>query len=160
MSTQPPPAFEPEGFFSGIKAWPVVLGVLVDWVMTTLFSILLTAWFIAPGTPTDDEEAFNAAYQAMLMDAEFLLASLVFGLSATVIGAFVGASRAGVVQLKHGFVIALASGLSSLLLYWLPDEATSAQLPVWYNLLGWLLLLPAGILGGYLARQRQSENPN
>ena len=82
-----------------------------------------------------------------------LAASLLLGALATVIGAYAGARRAGVVPLKHGLMVGLVAGVSALVMLLLPGTVTPPELPFWYHLLGWLSYLPAGIAGGYLGRE-------
>lgn len=160
---EPEPPSSPIDLVTGIRPGPVVLGVAVDWVCTIVFSVFLTRYFLDPGIfnlPDDEfDAAYDAALDAMLMDSGYLLATLLAGSLATLIGAYVGANRAATLQLKYGFVIAIASGLAGLLLGLLLDAGTGSAVPAWYDAAGWLLLIPAGVLGGYLARRRANPGP-
>lgn len=141
---------------AGLKAFPILLGVVVDWVLTTLFSVSLTRAYLDPSVMALEGAEFNAAFNASLedlfKDPGYLLGSLLCGLLATTIAAFVGARNAGTLPLKHGLAVAVASGFSVIVAGLLPGEDTGLAPPLWFNALGWLLLLPAGVLGGYLAR--------
>jgi len=91
--------------------------------------------------------------EALAREPGFLLCSLALGLGCTVLGAFVGARRAGSLHVHHGGWVAVASAILGVALLLPPAPQTGAQLlpPLWYEAAGWLLLLPAGLLGGALA---------
>ena len=143
---------------AGLKAIPIVLGVVVDWVLTTLLSVSLTRARLDPSVLALEGAEFNAAFNAsvenLFRDPGYLVGSLLCGLLATVIGAFIGARNAGTLPLKHGLAVAVASGLSVIVSNLVSGQDTGIAVPVWFNLIGWLLLLPAGVLGGYLAMPR------
>jgi hypothetical protein len=89
--------------------------------------------------------------EALFAEPRFLLWSMVLGLSCTVLGGFVGARRAGALHVRHGGWVAVASAVISLLFMLLPEDASGVAVPLWYDAIGWVLLLPAGLLGGALA---------
>jgi len=157
---QPGPVGDSASILSGLRLGPIMVGVAVDWILTTLFSVALTRSYLDPGIfaleGAERDAAFKAGIELLFVSTDFLLASLLTGMLATVMAAYVGARRAGTLPLKHGLAVALMSGLSVLLVYVLPGEEPSLQVPLWYDALGWVLLVPAGILGGYLARQLAS----
>lgn len=157
----PAPSSHPIDLVSGIRPGPVLLGVAVDWALTVVFSLFLTQAFLDPGLWDVPEGDFDSTYaaeiDAMLTNTDFLLASLVFGALATAIGGYVAASKAATLQLKYGLMVAVVSGLTGLLVGLLPGESSSPPLPFWYDLAGWCVLIPAGILGGYVARRRANS---
>jgi hypothetical protein len=143
---------------AGLKAIPIVLGVVVDWILTTLFSVSLTRARLDPGVLALEGAEFNAAFNAsiedLFQDPSYLVGSLMCGLLATVIGAFIGARNAGTLPLKHGLAVAVASGLSVIVSNLTGSDDSGLAIPIWFNVIGWLLLLPAGVMGGYLAMRR------
>ncbi len=155
---EPAPSISPEGFFTGVRPGPVIVGVLVDWILTIFSMILVSAYYLDPGVWEADDQEFEAAYNALFLDTEFLVVTFLLGALATVIGAYVGAKRAATLQLKYGLVIALAVGMSTLLLYLIPSDEPSTEMPLWYDVIGWLILLPAGVLGGYIAKLQQNRD--
>ena len=143
-----PTAIQPTGIFDGLRPMAILLGVLFDNLATYLVgSLLLLAFAGAPGSDgAFDEDALAALAQSN----EFLLASLAGGLACTAAGAFVGARRAGCHFVRHGAWIGVCAALLGLACY--PAPAASRPLPpLWFDLAGYALLLPAGALGGLLA---------
>lgn len=153
-----PPTMASSGILAGLKPGAVVRGVVVDWALSMGFSILITRSFLDPGVWNVDDSQFDAAFtselEAMYQDPSFLWVSMLAGVLATVVGAYVGARRAGTLPLKHGLAVAVATGLTGLLLYFLPGNGGGPTIPLWYNVAGWLVLIPAGILGGYIVREQ------
>jgi hypothetical protein len=119
-----PTSIEPHGTFDGLKPGAILIGAVVD---------------------------HQAAFDALSADPQFLVWSMVLGLSCTVLGAFVGARRAGTLHLRHGGWVAVASAVIGLLFLLLPGEAAGPAPPLWYEVVSWVLLLPSGLLGGALS---------
>jgi hypothetical protein len=146
-----PTSIEPHGIFDGLKPGAILIGAVVDHVATVATSIVLFALLAGESAFSDDEEVTQAAFDALSADPQFLVWSMVLGLSCTVLGAFVGARRAGKLHLRHGGWVAVASAVIGLLYLLLPAEATGPAPPLWYDVVGWVLLLPSGLLGGALS---------
>jgi hypothetical protein len=147
----PPGSIQPDGLFDGIQWSAVAYGALVDILVTFAANLPLVALFAPEALTADPAEAERVMREAA-SSPDFLLAGLLVGAAATAFGAWVGARRAGVHHLRHGGWVAIAS----LLLGFLPllvFEAGPAP-PLWYQAAGILLMLPAGLLGGYLAQPR------
>jgi hypothetical protein len=144
-----PTAIEPTGIFEGLRPPAILLGVAVDNLATLLLWPLLLSAFAGQGSAGAealDPEAIDALSQSLA----FLLASLGVGLACTAAGAFVGARRAGCHFLRHGVWIGVCAALIGLACY--PAAEASRPLPpLWFDLAGYALLLPAGALGGALA---------
>jgi hypothetical protein len=138
-----PTSIEPHGIFDGLKPGAILIGAVVDHVATVAIA--------GESAFSDDEEVTQAAFDALSADPQFLVWSMVLGLSCTVLGAFVGARRAGKLHLRHGGWVAVASAVIGLLYLLLPAEATGPAPPLWYDVVGWVLLLPSGLLGGALS---------
>jgi hypothetical protein len=146
-----PSAIEPDGLLDGLQWGSILLGAVVDNVLTVLGFGLLTASLAGEEAFSGDQEAAERALEEMASSPEFLLAGLLVGVCATAFGAFVGARRAGVHHVRHGGWIAVCSAALSLVPILLAGQAPASSPPLWYEALGWLLLLPSGLAGGYLA---------
>jgi hypothetical protein len=149
-----PPSIEPQGLLDGIHWRAVLFGVVVDTALTVLASGILLLWAAGPEASSLDEEAAAQAIAAALVSPAYLLASLVVGLLATLIGAYAGARRAGASHVRHGGWIAVCSAVLGFALYLLPGSHIESSLPFWYDAVGLALILPAGLLGGLLAAVR------
>lgn len=150
MSTPPSP-IEPQGLLDGLRWGSILLGALVDNVLTILGFGLLTAALASEEAFSEDPAAAERAYEELAASPEFLVLGLLVGVTATVYGAFVGARRAGVSPVRHGGWVAVCSAALSLIPYLLASQPPTSSPPLWYEALGWLLLLPSGLAGGYLA---------
>ena len=144
---QPPPSIQPAGVFDGIRPSAVLLGVLVDTAATVFGSLLLLSTFMARDGGEPSEEAFREL-SAM---PEFLLASLVVGLLCTVLGGYVGARRADRAHVRHGAWIAVGSALFGLAQFAVAAPGTPTP-PLWFDIVGFALMIPAGAAGGLVAR--------
>lgn len=144
-----PPAIQPTGIFEGLRPGAIVFGVVVDMAASMLGSLLLVGLFAGQASRDGGASSSDAA-QALAASHEFLFASLALGLSCTVFGAFVGARRASRFFVRHGVWIGIGSAAVGLILYGSAGQEEPRP-PLWFDLLGFSLLLPAGALGGYLA---------
>ena len=145
-----PPTIEPTGIFDGIRPGAILLGVIVDTVATIISGIVLLFVFAIQVTGQRDGTVPDGAFEAIVTSPTFLLASLVVGISCTILGAFVGARRAACFHVRHGAWIAVGSAVVALASY-----AVSAQgepNPLWFDIVGFTLIIPAGIAGGLLAQ--------
>ncbi len=148
-------AIEPEGLFDGLSLRAIMLGAVVDHV-ATIFVFLALGFWLSADALLEDGEAAERAIKELWLSPAYLLGSMVLGLGCTVLGAFVGARRAGRFFLRHGGWIAVISVALSMVFLIFPSESESLT-PVWYEILGWALILPAGLLGGVLAQAASSD---
>ena len=153
-----PTSIEPHGIFDGLKPGSIFIGAVVDQGATLATSIVLFVLFAGEGAFSDDDEVTQAAFDALSADPQFLVWSMVLGLSCTVLGAFVGARRAGKLHLRHGGWVAVASAVIGIFYLLLPAEAAVPAPPLWYDVVGWVLLLPSGLLGGALSGALHSRH--
>ena len=79
-----------------------------------------------------------------------MLASLIVGLLCTVFAGYVGARRAECFFVRHGAWIAIGSAFSALFFYAIAAEP-GPRPPLWFDLVGFTLMIPAGALGGLFA---------
>jgi hypothetical protein len=147
-----PKSIEPEGLFDGLKPGAILLGAVVDNLATVLMSMALVVVLGPEEVFSEDGEVSQAAFDALSSEPEFLLWSMVLGLGCTGLGAYVGATRAGQLHVRHGGWIAVASAALGLAFMLVPGEGPSPAPPLWYEAIGWVLLVPAGLLGGVLSR--------
>lgn len=148
-----PPPVEPVGIFSGVQVRPIIAGVAVDYVATLLAGIVyLTIFFGKEIAEQGDlsEETINK----ILTSPEHLLILGLVGTFCTALGGYAAGRIAKDFEIKHGALV----GLGSLILVTL-EQAMSGQstsYPLWFEVLGYLVAVPAGALGGYVA-QRHNE---
>lgn len=156
---KPPGAIEPEGLFDGLSFGAILFGALVD-IGATLVSGILLVLVFAPEAVSQNQAEAAAAIEALHGSAVYNAVELAVGLSCTALGAFAGALRAGVLHVRHGGWIAVAStALVAFFSLAAPPDAAIEAVPMWREALGWLLILPAGVAGGALARAVQPGSP-
>jgi hypothetical protein len=144
---------EPEGTFAGLRANAIVFGAFVDIAATVIASTLLVLG-LAPDALSGDEAARNAALAGLYASNVYVVGSLAIGALGTVFGAFAGARRAGRLHVRHGGWIAVTSTAIGVLLTALQPVSAAdpaETVPLWAEVAAWLLILPAGVLGGALA---------
>lgn len=137
--------------FDGLNASAILLGAFVDIAATTIALTGLVLWLV-PDVMSQDQAVSRKALEEFHASTTYVTANVVLGALGTVIGAFVGASRAGRLHVRHGGWIAVTSTAIGFLLTLLsaPPQVDAAN-PLWAEALAWLLILPAGISGGALA---------
>ena len=143
---------EPRGFFTGVKIRPIVVGAVVDYVTTyiavTVYVVLyyVKESFQDGGIP---REAIQKAFEEAMSSPEGLQAFLILGALCTALGGYVAARIAKVEQIKHGALVGAVSLIIGLLQTTMAGAASPA--PNDFELLGYIVAIPAGALGGYLA---------
>jgi hypothetical protein len=142
-------SFEPNIIYSGVKPLWVLMGVAIDWALTIIFVIVTMPIFFDSGALELSESEFAEHSEVVRQGAGYLVTSLLMGALATVIGAFFAARKAGAVHLKQGLWVSIASAVFYLVI---PDGELGDVIPLWAEVASWSILLPSGILGGYLAK--------
>lgn len=137
----------PQGPLHGIRFRAVALGVVVDHVATMVFATLLVTILGGEDLLSGDETVVAAAFQALAGSTDYLVSALLGGLICTVLAGFIGARYAGTHHVRHGAWIAAVSVTVVFVLY--PGDLSGGL--SWFETMGWLLQLPAGMLGGALA---------
>lgn len=129
-----------------IKA--ILLGVITDIAGSTVAGIIMMPIF---GSNLFTEEMtgqeLEEALLAMTQGNEFLLTSLIVGIIFTVIGGYVAARVA-----KKG--IYLNSGMVGVIGVFLGILLARDAAP-WFDVAGYISVIPAALLGGYLFKSRQ-----
>ena len=143
-----PTPIEAPGFFAGIRPVAIALGALVDQIGTTVLNVLLLssmsdAYETSPGVI--DEQAL----QALARDPDMLAAWLCIGTFGTCLGGFMSARMAARHHARHGAFVGLAGIILGLFAY--SAQQSPYPPPLWYDLLSFTLLVPAGALGGLIS---------
>jgi hypothetical protein len=142
---------EPEGTFAGLSGAAILLGAFIDVAFTEIVSTLLALW-LAPDLASQDEAQARKVLAELTASTGYVAASIALGVLGTVLGAFVGARRAGQLHVRHGGWIAVTStAIGALLMLLEPPARDGAGFPFWSQVVAWLLILPAGMTGGALA---------
>ena len=151
---QPAPLpIEPRGFFTGVKIRPIIVGAVVDYVATfVLVMLYLILYYVKEpfekgGLP---EEAIEKALNEMLSSQEGLVALIVIGAFCTALGGYLAARLAKADEVKHGALVGAVSLIVGVLQTAMTGEAS--PVPYFYQLLGYVLAIPAGALGGSFAQ--------
>jgi hypothetical protein len=145
-----PPPIQPTGVFDGLRPGAILIGVVVDNLATFVASSILIGFFAAGLADEHGDELPAEALEPLLASPEFLLASLVVGLLCTVFAGYVGARRAERFFIRHGAWIAVGSAFLALFSYAVFGQP-GPRPPLWFDLAGFTLMIPAGALGGLLA---------
>ena len=145
---------EPEGFFTGIRPLAVTVGALMDILSTTVLSVLAIAlishhYGVEPGEISDEQLRRLAADPGMLSLWLFI------GTVCTVLGGFTAARMARTHSVKHGAFVGLTGIAMGLLSY--DSQAGGPPPPLWFDLLRFAVLVPAGAVGGALAKRPQDS---
>jgi hypothetical protein len=156
VSTSELPPIHPEGVFDGLKWGCIIRGALLDVALTAVAFVPLILVLTGAAAFSENEEVATKVVDQALTSPEGLLLGALIGLSATVAGAYYGARRAEVHHVRHGGWVAIASLLLSLPLLFAPDVQSSIPNPLWYDVVTIAGMLPAGLLGGGIARARAS----
>ena len=124
-----------------LKPKAVIVGTIVDNVATLFIMLLLMTALSSTGISEDEVVSRMKSSSGMLL-------SLILGLGCTFLGGYVSGRIAQRAEVLHGAVVA---GIGMVLaLIW-----RESGLPNWYDIIGFVGMLPAGMLGGHLARQRR-----
>ena len=153
MRQDPLAPIEPERILDGLRWGCIVRGVLLDIVLTIAASIPLLLVLAGPTAFSEDADTANEAVYTVLTSPEGLFWTLVIGLLGTVVGGYYAARRAGSHHLRHGGWVAVVSLALSLPFVLLSAGQGDAGNPFWYDALSIVCMLPAGLLGGMIARQ-------
>jgi hypothetical protein len=154
-----PPSPSPEGpqplREERLQVSAVLAGLLVDVVGTMLatfvLSFVLSLGLLGEGVPPEQVEE---RMLELLRSGEVLLAMVVVGATCTFAGGYVAAALAAHQRIRHAVVM----GLASLCLAAALDPSSSGQLPDWYRVLSYALIVPAAVLGGALAARQRSPD--
>jgi len=153
----PPSPIEPTGFFTGVQIFPVIVGIVVDYIATYVvmygyFFVYLAQELSKKGKLTED------ALIQYMTSPEGLMVGFAIGTACTALGGFVAARKAGAFEIKHGAFV----GLGSLIVSFIEQTAQEEAIPIpeWFRLLSIVVIIPAGALGGFAAEMFQGLRAN
>jgi cellobiose-specific phosphotransferase system component IIC len=153
LRQEPLAPIEPEGILDGLRWGCIIRGALLDIGLTVAASIPLLLVLAGPAAFSEDADTANEAMDQALASPEGLFWTMVIGLLATVGGGYYGARRAGSHHLRHGGWVAVVSLTLGLPFVLLSGGQGDAGNPFWYDALSIVCMLPAGLLGGIIARR-------
>lgn len=148
-----PEPIGPSGLLDGLDWRTIFFAAVLDIVLSAVGGTILVAW-LSPDVLTPAGEFSEQAWNEFLQSPEFLRWSLVMGLAVTGFAAYWGAQRAGRHPVRHGGWIAIASALMGTALLLIPGANEGPGNPLWYDVVGYTLMVPAGLLGGFVASKR------
>jgi hypothetical protein len=123
-----------------IKA--LAIAIVATLSLDLLLTVALTSAVLGPKAAFDLQAADA---DALLANQTFLFWSLVLGTLSTVVGGFLAARFARALPYYHSLIYGIFGLVFSVL--------TSEGLPRWYNAVGFTVLIPAALVGGYLAKR-------
>ncbi len=123
----------------GLKFTAILFGFLIDTIGTLLFASLLATLLASKGLS-------EAEIIARMQSLSGLLLMLILGLGFTVLGGYAAGRTARQAELLNGAAVA---ALGMILGLFLRDPG----LPPWYEVVSFAASIPAGVWGGYLARE-------
>ena len=115
----------------GIRPGAVILGVIVDLILTIFFGTFLL-----------DALSESAA-------SRFIV--ILIARASTVVGGYIAAARARVAHLRHGACVGLVVAIFLVLRFPGPPS------PLWGVILACVVALAAGVAGGYIALRHRPE---
>ena len=125
-----------------IKLKAVIVGAIVDNVGTMVVMLFLMTALASQGISQDEVIARMKSQSGLLLN-------LILGLGCTFLGGYVAGRMARRSEVLHGALVA-GAGMVLALLY------RESGLPPWYDIIGFAGMLPAGMFGGHIARQRRT----
>lgn len=152
---QRPEPIGPEGMFDGLRWSCIVLGAVLDNVLSMLVGLPVMLWFAGADAFGEDPEAAERAIDRALEDPAFLAASFAVGMAVTAYAAFWAAGRAGTLHVRHGGWTAVASAALAGLFLLFSGGSPGPTPPWWYDALALACMLPAGVAGGWAAARAQ-----
>ena len=121
--------------------------IILDLIVAVVLMIIFGGHVFKSGMPA---QQMAEALTAVARGNDFLIASLILGTLTTVVGGYIAARIAKKeIYLNSGIV-----GLIGMVL----GVFLGGQSPMWFNAAGFLTTVPAALVGGYLAKSRQSKD--
>ncbi len=127
----------------GLEFKAIFFGFLVDTIGTLVITLVLATTLAARGLP-------EAEIMARMHSFSGLLLMLIIGLGSTVLGGYAAGRTAKRAELLNGAAVA---ALGIILGLFLRDPGV----PRWYEVISFLTTIPAGMGGGYLAREGKAK---
>lgn len=135
----------------GISLKAIAIALIATFALDIVSGIALTAILGGESlAPEMTEQQTADAIVALTTTRAFLTWSFVLGTLSTVVGGYIAVRIAKTVP----YLNALAFGVLGIVFGALMAEG----LPLWFNVLGFALVLPAALLGGHIAKRRIKGN--
>jgi hypothetical protein len=128
---------------SDIKIKALLAGAVVDNMGTLTLMTLLAAALVSTGL-TDVE------VMRRMKSTSGLLLGLIIGLSCTIAGAYLAGRMARGAEVLHGALVAFIGTVMALIF-------REGVVPLWFDIAGFAGMLPAGLVGGYLAQKHRES---
>lgn len=130
----------------GISLKAIVVAVVAALSLDVIFGIALIVILGGPSFgPEWSDEQFNAALDVLTASQAFLVWSALLGTLSTLVGGYIAARFSESLPYMNAFVF----GMLGLILGML----TADGLPLWFNVVGFVSVVPAALLGGHLAKR-------
>jgi hypothetical protein len=123
----------------GISIKGIVVATVVMVIMDSILGVVL-ALVLRDDQPIDQ----------LVMTTLFLLGSTIFGMLTTILSGYLAARIAGV---RHYANAAVMGGIGIVI-----GIFTAGSFPLWFNLVGFIFVVPAALLGGHIAASSQRRN--
>lgn len=135
--------------FRGIDLKAVLLGIATDLGVTFVAIMVLIAFLgLNAEMETVPEEEAVQLMESTLQEPTYLLVGGLLGLIATVLGGYVAAKFARAAPLLNAACVGVFGVIFGIFFI--------GGSPLWFDLIGIILTLPAAIVGGFLWRRRNS----
>ena len=118
----------------------IILGVLATLVIDTISGIAMIPIFAS----SMSEEVLESVF----LETGPLIYSLFAGTLSTVIGGFIAANIGRQAAYKNAMIFGVIGLILSVLM--------SEGLPLWFNVIGFLTVIPASLLGGYFVVRKNA----
>ncbi len=126
---------------ANIKIKAVLVGAVADNVGTLFLMTLLASALVSTGLSETE-------VMIRIKSTSGLLLGLIIGLGCTVLGGYIAGRMAGREEILHGVAVAVIGMIMASIF-------REGGTPLWFEIIGFIGMLPAGIGGGYLAQRRR-----
>jgi hypothetical protein len=129
----------------------VILGIVVALILDIIAAFVMGAIVgVSLFKEGMTQQQLKEAVVAVILSTGFLLGSGIFGMLSTILGGYIAAQ----VAKNNYYMNAAVIGVLGILV----NALTCTDYPLWFNSSVVLLVLPAALLGGHLARPRVQGN--
>lgn len=129
----------------------VLLGVGTDIGGSIVAGVLLLSWFGGSNFSANmSPDEIDEVVKRITQNGTFLITSFVIGLSLSAVGGYVAARIAGKDYYLNSGLVGVVGVLAGLL-------SLSNAYPIWFNVGGLILIVPAALYGGRLAESRAGK---
>jgi len=118
----------------------IILGILATLLIDTVSGIAMIPLF----APSMTKEAFQLLYT----ETGPLIYSMFFGTLSTVVGGFIAANIGRLAAYKNSAIFGVAGLVIGVFL--------STGFPLWFNIVGYITVIPASLLGGHIAVRKNA----